>query len=124
MQLEKITIELCPLCENTLDLGGKTVVPTTRGRNTFKRSSEGRGDTVFMPEGKAVREECCSFNIPYHLKKEQEKEIAFNINHNLIPCRTEVKLDARNALKVYPVRSVEFKNTSSRVLSEPTEVYV
>ena len=46
------------LCGQALESGGKTVVPTARGRDTINKASEERGNSVFVSEGHSVHEDC------------------------------------------------------------------
>ena len=53
-------MELCVLCGEAIDSGGKTVVPTSRRRDTItiNRASKERGHAIVVSEGQAVHEEC------------------------------------------------------------------
>ena len=125
------TIELRVLCEETLDSGGKTVVPTTRRRDTMNRASKERGHTVVVSGGQAVHEECCrnftnKHSIQNYLIRKQETESVAGFTQSLrsqnqrfnfakcLFCSNESDVNVSNGPKVHPVRTLDFLKTPFR----------
>ena len=114
---------LCVLCGGALDLGGKTVMPTTRGRDAIKGASKERGHTVVVSEGQTAHKECChnftnKHSIPGYLRRKQETESAAGFTQSLPSqnqdcqmlsfCGNEADIDVRNGPKVHPLRTLDF----------------
>ena len=126
----------CVLCGQALESGGKTVVPTARGRDTINKASEERGDTVFVSEGQSVHEDCRrnytnKYNIQSYLRKKrnatdsaacitqslQSQKQCFDFEKCCLFCSQEAQIDVRSGSKVHAVRTLDLENTISKVCS-------
>jgi len=70
-------MELCVLCNQTLQRGENIVVPTQKGLATLKWAINERGDTITINNGQAVHENCRrpytnKRSISSYLKKKEE----------------------------------------------------